>query len=257
MRSLWKKRERSPNKRWWRIPFQEAALWHVLPRKNSEFRGSTAGTRVTCRPREESVSQRATRVEERRPNRSAATETCCRAQTSSPRARKDKAPSSATLIIAYAHSQRRTTVSKSWAFSRGRAVNHSSVTLRHSAAGRAFGRLEKTTPPPRSPFSITPKPPVSRGAALGALAPVCYCPWRQVIEWGRAAPAARARPGPKPGDPPLEKIRTARHGGKGRFLDALRRRPLYSPDSHVASDRKGSCRWNSNRSTSTCSAARN
>ena len=44
------------------MPFQEAALWPVLPRKNSVFSGSTAGMRVIKRPREESVSQRATRA---------------------------------------------------------------------------------------------------------------------------------------------------------------------------------------------------
>ena len=54
----------------------------------------------------------------------------------------------------------------------------------------------------------------------------------------------------------LEQTVNWRVTNQSRFLDGLGRRPLYSPDSHVAADRKGSFRWNSNRSTSTNSAAK-
>ena len=111
-------------------------------------RGSTAEL-GDMRPCALSVSQRSTSVEEDF-EQIGGDGNLLAAQTSSPRARRDSAPSSATLIIAYPHSQRRTTVSKTWPFSRGRAANHSSVTLRRSAEGRPLLRLEKTTPPPRS-----------------------------------------------------------------------------------------------------------
>src|SRR5579875_249429 len=85
-------------------------------------------------PRSCSAEQQATSERARVSSRSAAIATCCRAQTSSPRERSESASSSATLIMAYAHSQPPTTVSKSSPLSRGRTVIQSSETLRRTAA---------------------------------------------------------------------------------------------------------------------------
>ena len=66
----------------------------------SAFSGATAGTLVTWRPRAESVAHALASEDARRDRRSAEMDTCWRARTNSPRARKVNASSSDTLIIA-------------------------------------------------------------------------------------------------------------------------------------------------------------
>src|SRR5271154_7466732 len=145
IRSLWKKRERSLKRTWCRIAFHEAALWLVLPRKNSAFSGLTAGNVATRLPHADSASKSEIKGGVNRPKSPAARDTCWRAQTSSPEARSENASSSATLTMANEHSHWRTTASYNWNFSRDIAAIQSSRTLRRSER-RALRLGNKTLP---------------------------------------------------------------------------------------------------------------